>query len=291
MAQRRVNEVAFNFDSLTDMVTNLAGGLILIVLLLAVLNRQRSVRAGAEAGEQARKSTTAGRSVELIRLKYEVAALEQDRLPELDTRIRNVRDEIEKLQREVNARQPLDAADPLGKPGAPSRVEFRPPLLKKATKPTGVVFVLLNRRIYWCIWSDYRSAYRRELDRIRKLPLDSDELRLYQEGVLKPLPTGDFDMQIIATNNQALPECKAVLKAGVHGEPIEHSLEPDSEINKLLDRFNPDVLSVDFDVFPDSFDLFVELRRCVMAKRFAYSWSPRAAGEPLEWKPGQSLTN
>jgi hypothetical protein len=40
MAKRRVSEVELCFDSMTDLITNLAGGLVLVVLLLVGLTRE-----------------------------------------------------------------------------------------------------------------------------------------------------------------------------------------------------------------------------------------------------------
>src|SRR4051794_24932225 len=40
MAKRRMSQIELNFDSMTDLITNLAGGLILLVLLLLGVTRE-----------------------------------------------------------------------------------------------------------------------------------------------------------------------------------------------------------------------------------------------------------
>jgi hypothetical protein len=296
MAQRRINEVAFNFDSLTDMITNLAGGLILIVLLLTVLNRQRTIQAGSEAKANAHRDAATGRSLELVLLKREVTALERDRLPVLDSRIRIVGDELEALRKEVDSKQPRASADPMGKPGTPSRVDFRPPILKKATKQTGPAFVLTNGKVYSCLWSEYLAAYKEECEKIAKAPTDSPEMQSYQEGVLIPLASGDFDMQIKVTEvntvtNKIRVVASPIRKPVAHGELFAQAMAVNSDFGMLLERFEPDAHYVYFEVYPDSFEQFVELRRRATAQGFTYDWTPQPAGKDPIWSPGEGVTH
>jgi hypothetical protein len=292
MAQRRVNEVAFNFDSLTDMVTNLAGGLILIVLLLTVLTRQQASQAGVGAMKTASGGAgESARSLELNRLRTNAAIVEQS-LPKLEAEIQKAREEVARLQREVDATQPRAAADPEGKQGTPSRVDLRPPMLKKADKRTALSFVLSGKKIYCCIWADYLSVFNQERESIRTTRLDSSQMSSYMEGVLKSIKSGDFDMQIRVLEiigSEIRFQAKGVMKPGAKGETLAEALAPGSDFNRLVGGFDGNTYYVDFEVYPDSFDLFIALRQRVVEKRFSYSWSPKAAGQDLIWMPGQGV--
>jgi hypothetical protein len=99
MAQRRVSQVDLCFDSMTDLITNLAGGLVLVVLLLLGLTQEtRKVEAKAEFAAP-KKTAAGGKSLrpletqavalraEIARIEQDIKMLEETRLPELEKEV------------------------------------------------------------------------------------------------------------------------------------------------------------------------------------------------------------
>ena len=99
-AQARSQRVRFNFDSLTDTVTNLTGALILIVVLVLGLTRQTPF-----SGPQG----TAGKPI--APLLQEVEQL-NDRIIAVDAEIGALEKLLPQLQEEVKSLQQTQKAKP-----------------------------------------------------------------------------------------------------------------------------------------------------------------------------------
>lgn len=96
MAVRRSSQIELCFDSMTDLITNLAGGLVLVVLLLLGMTQEtRKVDVQAQFAA-AKKKEGGGKSLrplelqavslraEIARIEKEMKTLEDDKLPQLE---------------------------------------------------------------------------------------------------------------------------------------------------------------------------------------------------------------
>lgn len=87
MARRRDSDVELSFDSMTDLVTNLAGGLILVVLLLMGMTRNAQPVVEDKS----------------VRQLYELANELRAEIQAVDQHLRRSEEEVDMIRREVEA--------------------------------------------------------------------------------------------------------------------------------------------------------------------------------------------
>ncbi len=122
MARRRRSEIELCFDSMSDLITNLAGGLILVVLLLMGLTREAPEHAGPRPGQKsaAPGSQSPRKLVErLNNLRADLDRVNAD----IDTSKKEL-DELDKKATEVLER--TKTADPPLKVRPEKKKEVRP---------------------------------------------------------------------------------------------------------------------------------------------------------------------
>lgn len=258
MAQRRVGEVSLTFDSMTDLVTNLAGGLILLVLLLAGLTRgsARQARGGPEAPES-----------EV--LAEEVAALEQI-LAELRRELPKRKAEAAELRQQAASQQPREAADPEGVAGRPAVIEVRPPMVSNEDNraPRGM-FVVRKGRLF-CLDLD---GFEAEYDALLERPPGAGD------GPRRTLRSGDFDV-IFALERGVLVGTLAS-KPDAVGETVEQARRSDSRYRMVLNNLDPDRHFVTYFVYPDGFEQLHEFREVAQARGLRCGWQPKSAGDEV----------
>ncbi len=289
MAQRRVSEFSLNYDSLTDLITNLAGGLIMLVLLLFGLTKGTSEEARARDTQQ--RTPTAKNDEDATRkaakLKAEVRVLEEQGT-ETDEQLARLQEEVEEIKRLADAKQPADHKDPAGERGQPATVEFRPPLMQASNKTQGAQYILTNRRLYILNWDDLVQSFN-EFDAEFRTAL---QRRLattnFESGREVELSGGDFNVQFRIENLQETAEgwswrspAELTRKQGATGEDSSQLLDRDSRFIESLSRLNPDNSFVHFSVLPDSFDLYRTARDASVELGFNTKWEPQKAGGKL----------
>jgi hypothetical protein len=87
VARRRDSDVELSFDSMTDLVTNLAGGLILVVLLLMGMTRNAQPVVEDKS----------------VRQLYELANELRAEIQAVDQHLRRSEEEVDMIRREVEA--------------------------------------------------------------------------------------------------------------------------------------------------------------------------------------------
>jgi hypothetical protein len=284
MASRRKNTIDLNFDSITDLITNLAGGLILVVLLLIGVTKDAASQTKSppntpEPGGQANAGTKSAREVlqRINDLKFEVKAVE-DGIRKLEAPLRQARDEAEELLRKVESVQPPKPREEKAK-GPEVRTErFRPPIERKvAGKKHRVILVVENASVSIL---DFESM----LPKVDPF-LTFDKIRDMEVEV----PEGDFNVRIIVkkktptTVNYTL---EAVRKRDQAGEPMEVALKPGSRFLRRIDRLQPDSDVPVCLVSHDSFDAFRATRTLLMGRQFEMDWNFRSPDEPFRFSLG-----
>ena len=268
MAKRRVGEINLNYDSITDLITNLAGGLILIVLLLNGLARKSATRAGAAVNE--------------VQVEAELAAQDVN-LQQLNEQIHLAQAENERLRREATAKQPRDSVDPKGIAGTPAVAEFRPAMETLADKPPRATFLVIGRRVYPIV-SDFLDGARKELETdLRKLPVGGRKPE--DAWITKTVSGGCFDLiGTISAKGETVIQFK--LKPDAKGESAEEVMAPGSDFSVRIARSESGSDYVKFFVYPDSFETFRTVRGPVFTKKLNYSWMPVRFRQPIGYAPG-----
>jgi hypothetical protein len=94
---------------------------------------------------------------------------------------------------------------------------------------------------------------------------------------------GDFNVKAtrkpIMGVTYVVLEC--VLKPSKSGEALEAALEPTSALMKQLDKLDPSKNTLQFYVYPESYEIFKKLRSMAYTKGYDVSWSPYATGETV----------
>lgn len=111
MAQRRASQLELCFDSMTDLITNLAGGLVLVVLLLLGMTQEsKSVEQQAEFAAPKKKSEGGAKSIQPLEfrsqaLRAEIAAVEKN-MSTLEAKLPKLQQDVEDLlERASKAKQ------------------------------------------------------------------------------------------------------------------------------------------------------------------------------------------
>lgn len=111
MAQRRASQLELCFDSMTDLITNLAGGLVLVVLLLLGMTQEsKKVEQQAEFAAAKKKSEGGAKSIQPLEirsqaLRAEIAAVEKN-MSTLEAKLPKLQQDVEDLlERASKAKQ------------------------------------------------------------------------------------------------------------------------------------------------------------------------------------------
>jgi hypothetical protein len=285
MATRRTSNVELCFDSMTDLITNLAGGLILLVLLLLGVTREASSQsppppAVPEGTRDAGEKTVRPLRNQINLLRAEIAAIEQDvkgleaQLPVLSQQVKEL------IEKAGQVQPPKERKEEKEETKEPTMVEFRPPLRRVSSKDTNVAFVCEQDRVYIFDLDAYGQA-RKD----RKL----------QKGETLQVASGDYDVTIIdlvelSLGNQLLqiPRARLVRKVGRQGESVQSLRDPQSAFQARLNQLDPDKSVLQFQVYPDSFLVFRDARSLAWEKKFDLGWIPKEAGSSIEVGAGRA---
>ncbi len=299
MAQRRVSHLSFNFDSLTDLVTNLAGALIMIVLLFFFLSSKnvKNAASAAAAGLPGRAGSPPNRASNVPALRFRTADL-GPRLKQKQDELDKFKAQIAEIDRDAAKVQPREFADPNGTPGKPATVNFRPPMLSESDKGTGAFFVLMRGRVFFFKPAEYRKALKNFEEKWRagigEATRNGADLGAFELAEDASLPSGDYNIRFHANpskvdkngNRSASVTITPRLKGDARGEAGDEAKKPGSIYRALLDQLTPAEQSISYAVFPDSFALFLDLRQLILDRGFSYNWEPAQTGEELQLGTG-----
>lgn len=269
MAQRRRNELELNFDSLTDLITNLAGGFILLVLLLMGVTRpaQSQNKGAAEsaptpapaAPESGDRAATPLR-LRLNALRTQVQSVDQE-IGKLREDLPSLRTEVDELLKKVDSLQPPKPEKPKEEAKKVTKVPFRPPLEHDVPDlKTRTGFVCRNDRVFVI---DFEGL----IEEVNKLkgPISG--------SVTISPPGGDYTLKI--------PEMELLPKAGHDGETIDEILRPDSNYQKAVNAGDRRKDVLQFAVYPDSFAVFRAARNVTWEKKFESGLAFVKEGKPI----------
>ncbi len=283
-----------NFDSLFDVVTNLAGALIIIVVLFAIGSHPKAtakhpddVKAQAEAKALSDKVEDAEAAMRRLTAEWDEARM---RLARMNARLRSSTPLIENAQEAERRRKglaeqvarmkaDLDKANAeLLKPFEPppnARVfKVRPPKLRRDAKLVPIVFELAGQRV---AHMDLDGMSEDALSRIRAMgssaqnhvlpvPIGSGEfgyrLDLFWKAVKISAGT-DYDLAIVPLRDR-------------RGEDVERAVGDGSEMLNVLNRpgHRKTTHFAMLFISPDSFGSYYELRDFLIGQGWDVGWEP-----------------
>lgn len=278
MARRRRTELDLNFDSLTDLVTNLAGGFILLVLLLMGVTRPASSQnqpppppsPKENSGGDAEQKSMAPLLARVNQIKAQVKGVDQE-IDKLKADLPALKNEVEALIRKAEAIQPPKPVKEEGDKPVARTVPFRPPLEQKVATNSTVAFVCQDNRISIL---DLK-AFDREVERRKPIPIGETKITV---------PTGDFDVVI---HNFGIGWRGDVIRKPNHaGETIQAVGDPRSRFQQAFGEMNVNQNHLQFAVFPDSFECFRRARDIGFERGFKANWEPFEPGKVVPIGPG-----
>jgi hypothetical protein len=233
------------------------------LLVLAVVIAASAARSIAETDNA---STGNGAIVELIGQRIDEAASELANLP---PRIAVLREEYARLSRELQVVEPLPRAAPPDEDTA-QEVVFRPPLEKVAKTPA--MFVVCENG-HLSIVGDNDSFNRV----VAAAQGGAVEQSLY-------LSDGDFDLA--GNTHSATLDLRAVRKRGAAGETADEVERPNAKFRQFLRMHAANKYHVQFNVYPDSHDVFRRARRLAWNAGFEVGWFPKVSGQEVRFGSG-----
>jgi hypothetical protein len=276
MAKRRTSEVELCFDSMTDLITNLAGGLLLLVLLLMGLTRESSAQAPQAVPQEKGPKDAAEKSVRPLldrinRLKGEIRRADEQ-IRELDQRLPQLKEQVEDLLKKVSGIQVPQKAEAEKEPGklVAKDVYYRPPLARKSDKKTRAAIVCLEGRIRLLDLEAVERAY------------DTNKPLLQAGQIFRRdyvIDSGDYDVRLVVDLPRITQE--AIPKEGRNGESLEQFRSRESQIRSRLVSLDPKANIIQFVVYPDSYDVFRVAREEVWKLKFDIGWNPSSPGSSL----------
>jgi hypothetical protein len=207
-------------------------------------------------------------------------------LSQLDNRAPKLSSEVQQLMDQLAALQaPTQPMIEPAKESAPLQVEFKPPLAYESKKSDAVRFVLENGRISLLDLELINSAIQANLPAVMAA-FRADTKQVWDE--VWPVASGDFDVRIegksteIATGRRRLSwSYRVVRKPERQGEMLAQFQASGSLCGQAMRNADPKKVVARFHVYPDSHELFRELRKMAWDRGFEVSWVPRESGESI----------
>lgn len=205
-----------------------------------------------------------------------------------DTALRNtegrippVRDQIQKLTREVQSLRPPQPEPPPPQDKAQKEVKYRPPMEKFVQKDS-IDFVCEEGRIS-IIDFEVVTKYLNGLTGSGRKTIDHN------------LPDSDFSLSgyvELKSGSIRKLEVTVVRKPGCPGETWEEIQRPASKFQKLISskQKGPSRCVVSLKVWPDSYELFRRVRELAWEAGYDVGWTPMSSGERMKLGRGAGIT-
>ena len=277
---RRGEQIELNFDGLADTVTNLVGALILLLVLIIGITSEAASQGEPAKPEPPPTQDAGDRSIASLQQRI---ALLQTQLREVDrdvsqakTRLAEAQDEVEQLIEKVQKIQPPKPEPPAEKPKDEQarKVLFRPPFEKFDVGKNETSFVVVNGRVSFLdfealnvlIRSKTNGKKTQRVEFLDEIPGTDFRLQGWVKG-------GELDLTVVRQENKP-------------GEPLNRLSDVNSKFRRKLAALDTKKQTIDFIVFPDSYDAYRLARTLAWDASFDVGWNPRSAGETIRLGQG-----
>jgi hypothetical protein len=213
------------------------------------------------------------------------------RLAPIQSDIRKLADKLKEIEPAKLRAEAIEKVEVVVQPAAPGAVPATPkkaktdepqkwelPLAREGKKDQNLLIICRNNRAFILDLGALVDA------------ADKDNAVLKNGGRLR-LAKGDNDVLVTHKKIGAATylDLKCVLKDGHAGEPIESVLDDASPAMKQFGDLDPSKNTVQFTVFPDSYEVFKKLRAHAYAKGFDVAWSPMSVDQDVMLTSGRAL--
>lgn len=316
---RRVQEIPFSLDSFLDLVANVVGIIIRLILVAWVGARSYSSvtsRPALPAPAPPPALSTDPLAQEVARRRQELAAVQQAllaelrQLPALEQKTQHLQDRLQVLrqQRQALARVPSEKSSASASGAAPA--EDLEQLRRRCQQLTAAIEELRRRPMTYHVlryrvpisrpvveeelhfeckagrvtFIDFRTFFeeiRATVQERRQELLQNGQL----EGVTQP--SGAFRLryrlrwQPLSSGGRLEHTCVVEPLTEVRGESAEAALAPGSAFRQLVESADPGQTVITFWVYPDSFSLFRQLRDYLYERQLAVAARPLPADLPI----------
>lgn len=297
MARRnRASRQEMNFDGLADSVTNLVGALILVVVLVMGVTEEAVSQAPAP------EPVPQGNPRSILPLQQRLATLQaqmeqvQQSAKALNGQLDSLRTEADELFKKVDQLQPPPPEKSLPENSAkaqPREVKFRPPF-ERADDKEQIIFWVQDQRLTFL-----EGPASLEKDILGLAGKKTGKIRVSQLGF---------------TNNAFVINGTAVIEKGEKGMVSVDMNHPDSMLDmvrrpdapadgladlpgetsayfKKLKSLDPKTHSVQFMVYPDSFEAYRAARARAWEQGFDVGWQPMTPGKAFSVATGGARVN
>ena len=278
--------IHLNFDSLTDTITNLAGTLILVVVLVLGVSSPAMRLAGRMAHGRRSIEPLLQRAAQLQQETRQLG----DEIRDQEGRLTRLRETIERLRKELRGRTPGQKAALGGRPSKqqPEQVVYRPPI-EQFTRQQPIAFLCEEGRVSYL-----------DLDALERQLKSLESSGKGVDGSGRPfafdLADSDFRVRgsFRGTAKRLVAQMEVHRKPNRPGETWEEIQRPESRFQRELRRIgarNPSTCFVDFGVWPDSYETFRRARSLAWQAGYDVNWSAEQAGRALRLtrQPGPAV--
>lgn len=230
----------------------------------------------------------------------------------LDKRLQPLADDVEILKQKVKAIEPPKSLPPPSKAeeiavGPPSQVggptaeprpkmkvdeqDFRPPLAKRSDRKTNLLVVCENGKMFLFDMSKLQGPANKAVNQV-------EQNAQKRETFLKGLPLqmggtaifdGDYDIKQLTLKagptfgNQTLIDFDFEMKRkeSSPGQALELIKAGKSTLTSRLKLLKPEDNIVQIYVYPESYEIFQEIRKLLLEQKYEVGWIPLQVGAPV----------
>jgi hypothetical protein len=159
----------------------------------------------------------------------------------------------------------------------PREVAFRPPILRTMKLETPLALICEEGRVYTLDFDRSNKAIKTCMD-------NEASLMQFINAKGGTFDAGDYDRVLTLTirgNDVAISDRYARKSGSNLGEPHQDAVGSSSRLRKRLAELNAAKSAIQFAVYPDSFDMFRDVRQIVWDGKFNVNWNPMVHGEKL----------
>ena len=245
------------------------------------------ILAGASQSAQAEKpedQTSIGAQTQrdvadLLRLLETGIRQNDAAIKKLEGRLPKVRKQVEELTEIVQSIQPPESNKPPRADEVEREVKYRPPMERLVDKKC-IDFICEEGRVSFIDFQAVNECAR-GLTGQGRINVDHE------------LPNSDFKIVgYVEKKGKRIEDAKltVVRLSGRQGEPWEEIQRGNSRFQAVISsRRKPKDYYVDFSVWPDSHEIFRQVRSMAWRAGFDVQWTPMKSGERMELSPGTGI--
>jgi hypothetical protein len=325
-AQHNPDE-AFGSDSFLDIVANMVGILIILVIIAGLRAKgipQQLVEAATDIANEIRLLTSKGSTIEHDnhKLNHEVELIKQAQATldaeqqQLAVARDQLRSELERRRKDLDSqsqsdfdlRRKLAAAEgqfqrvnlelaeaAKVQPRVATKIESYPTPLSQTVAGKELHFQIKNKRVVYVPLDElvdlFKSEVRQRAYQLKQKdeatdtigPIGGFRMRFTLERVDMPVQVGSVG--VVTGSFARLEEFHLVPTNPLMGETLEEARAPGSQFRKKVGNMTPERTTVTLWTYPDSFELYRDIRKELYLAGYMVAGRPMPEGQPIGGSP------